>query len=173
MTSEKQRIPFTLRPLAAADAIYPIYHCVRIWYEVVLWRGPQINRDMLNRCKILDLVDIPLMECLRHRAINLVLLLYTHDHNIDLCNSMNERTHFLIKIYLSPFILERVDVSVVCERWVERHILRERTSFSHIFFKEPGGCQRLHPLASSSETPLIDCMSLARLPKSDRVVLIT
>ena len=32
----------------------------------------------------------------------------------------NERTkHFFIKMYLSHFILERVDVSVVCERWVE------------------------------------------------------
>ena len=33
--------------------------------------------------------------------------------------SMNERTHFFIKIYLSHFILERVDISVVCERWLE------------------------------------------------------
>ena len=32
---------------------------------------------------------------------------------------MNERTHFFINVYLSHFILERVDVSVVCERWVE------------------------------------------------------
>ena len=30
----------------------------------------------------------------------------------------DERTHF-IKIYLSHFILERVDVSVVCKRWME------------------------------------------------------
>ena len=32
---------------------------------------------------------------------------------------MNERTHFFIKIYLPHFILERVDISVVCERWVQ------------------------------------------------------
>ena len=32
---------------------------------------------------------------------------------------MNERTHFFIKIYFSHFILERVDVSVMCERWVD------------------------------------------------------
>ena len=31
---------------------------------------------------------------------------------------MNERTHFFIKIYLSHFILERVEVGCVCERWV-------------------------------------------------------
>ena len=29
---------------------------------------------------------------------------------------MNEQTQFFIKIYLSHFILERVDVSVVCDR---------------------------------------------------------
>ena len=53
-------------------------------------------------------------------------LLYSRNTNIsgnmikhNLRTSMNERTHFFIKIYLSHFILERVDVSVVCERWVE------------------------------------------------------
>ena len=81
-------------------------------------------------------------------------------HNLQ--TSMNERTHFFIKIYLSHFILERVDVFVVCERWVERHMLRAGTSsFSHIFFQEPGG-QCLHRLASSSESLLIGCVSLAR-----------
>ena len=84
----------------------------------------------------------------------------------SLQTSMNERTHFFIKIYLSHFILEWVDVSVVCERWVERHILKERTSSSHIFFQETGGFQRLHPFESSLETLLIGCMSLARLRSS-------
>ena len=32
---------------------------------------------------------------------------------------MNEQTLFLIKTYLSHLILERVDISVVCEGWVE------------------------------------------------------
>ena len=32
---------------------------------------------------------------------------------------MNKQTHFFISIYLSHFILERVDVSVVCGGWVE------------------------------------------------------
>ena len=97
-------------------------------------------------------------------------MLYTHNTNIsgniikhNLRTSMNERTHFFIKIYLSHFIIERVDVSVVCEKWVERHILRERISSSHIFFQEPGGANACIPLASSSETALIDCVSLARL----------
>ena len=38
----------------------------------------------------------------------------TIKHN--LLTSMNERTHLFIKIYLSHFILERVEISVVCER---------------------------------------------------------
>ena len=86
-------------------------------------------------------------------------VLYTH----NLHNSMNEQIHFFIKIYLSRFILKRVDVSVVCERLVERHTLRERTSSSHIFFQEPGGCQHLHLLASLSAMPLISCLSLTWL----------
>ena len=62
-------------------------------------------------------------------------------------------------IYLSHLILERVVFfSVVCERWVERHILRERTSSS----RNPGGGQSLHPLASSSETLLVGCVAVAR-----------
>ena len=73
---------------------------------------------------------------------------------------MNERTHFFIKIYLSHFILEMVDDSVACERWVDRHILRERTS-SHIFFRVPGGANACTPL--QAETHLIVCVSLARL----------
>ena len=44
-----------------------------------------------------------------------VTLLYTH----DLHNSMNKQIHFFIRIYISHFILERVDVTVVCERWLE------------------------------------------------------
>ena len=60
--------------------------------------------------------------------------------------SMNKRRHFFIKISLAHFFLERIDVSVVCERWVERHIQRERTSSSHIFFREPGGANACNPL---------------------------
>ena len=81
--------------------------------------------------------------------------------------SMNERTHFFIKIYLSHFILERVDVSVVCERWVERHILRERTSSSHIFFREPVGvptlvtsCKLARDDLWPATCPSLDCNSL-------------
>ena len=86
-------------------------------------------------------------------------MLYTHYHNHN--TKFNERTHFFIKIYLSHFILERVDVSVVCERWVERYILRERTSSSHILLQGPGGTNTCTPL--QAETPLIGCVSLARL----------
>ena len=84
----------------------------------------------------------------------------------NLWTSMNERTHFFIKIYLSYFILERVDVCVVCGRWVERHILRERTSSSHIFFQEPGGANACTPLQARQRRlwlvacPSLDCDSL-------------
>ena len=79
--------------------------------------------------------------------------------------NFDEETDTLLykNIYFSHFILERVDVSVVCERCLERHILRKRTSSSHICFQEPGGCQRLHPLASSSEMPMVGWVSLVRL----------
>ena len=61
-------------------------------------------------------------------------------HNLQ--TSMNKQN---TQIYLSHFILERVDVSVVCERWVARHILRERTSSSHIFFEGSKGVPTLIP----------------------------
>ena len=90
---------------------------------------------------------------------------------------MNERTHLFMKLYLSHFIHERVDVSVVCERWVERHILRERTS-SHIFFQEPWV-----PMLAPPWKLIRDASARLRVPrstailctqsKSDRVVLIT
>ena len=52
---------------------------------------------------------------------------------------MNKRPHFFIKkIHLSHFILESVDVSVVCERLVERHILTGRISSFHVFSRKPG-----------------------------------
>ena len=101
-------------------------------------------------------------------------MLYSH----DLRNLMNERTHFFIKIYLSHFILERVDVSVVYERWVERHIPRERTSSSHIFFRESGGANACTPLQARQRPS--DRLRVPRTTeilctrsKSDRVVLIT
>ena len=76
---------------------------------------------------------------------------------------MNERTHFFIKIYLSHFILERIDVSVVCERWGRETYTQREGFFFPYLLQGARGCQRLHPLASSSETPLIGCVSLARL----------
>ena len=91
---------------------------------------------------------------------------------------MNERTHVFIKIYLSYFILERVDVSVVCETWMGRHILRERTYFSHIFFQQQGGANACTPLQArqrplcSAACPSPHCNSRP-VSKFDRVVLIT
>ena len=102
-------------------------------------------------------------------------MLYTHNHNTDLRTSINERTHFFTKIYLSHFILERVDISMACEKWVERHMLRERTS-SNIFFQAPVGANVCTPLQARQRR--VDRLRLPRstaslpLSKSDRVVLI-
>ena len=61
---------------------------------------------------------------------------------------------------------------------MERHILRERTSSSHIFFPEPGGANACTPLQACQRPP--DRLRVPRstailctLSKSDRVVLIT
>ena len=48
----------------------------------------------------------------------------------------------------------------------------QREDFFPYLLPGARGCQCLHPLASSSETPLIGCISLAWLQLSDRVVLI-
>ena len=84
---------------------------------------------------------------------------------------MNERTHFIKN--LSHVILERVDVSVVCERWVKRHILRQDFFPYHL----PGarGCHACKLVRDASDrlrvprsTPI-----LCTLSKFDCVVLIT
>ena len=98
-----------------------------------------------------------------------VPVLYKRNTNVNgniikyhLRTSMNERSHFFIKIYLSNFIHERVDVSVVWEMGGETYTQREDFFFPYLL-PRARGCQRLHPFASSSETPLIGCVSLARL----------
>ena len=45
----------------------------------------------------------------------------------------------------------------------ERHILRERNSSSHIFFREPGDANACPSLQTRQRRPLIGCVSLARL----------
>ena len=52
-----------------------------------------------------------------HASIELYIL-YRHNHNIDLRTSVNEYTS--LKNYISLTLYSRkVDVSVVCERWME------------------------------------------------------
>ena len=109
-------------------------------------------------------------------------MLYSHNTNTsgniikhNLRTSKNEQTHFFIKISLSHLILKRVDVSVVCERWVERYILREKTSL-HIFW-EPRGANACTPLASSSKTTsdwlcVPHLTAFSALSKSHHMVLI-
>ena len=89
----------------------------------------------------------------------MVLRIHQRDNQTDLQNSLNETKPFLIKIYISHFILERGTQFVVSLRDKWRDILREGTSSCHI-----SSCNLLR--AQSSETtltPLISCVSLARL----------
>ena len=69
-------------------------------------------------------------------ALSTAFLLYSRNANTDisgniikpnLWTSMNERTNTLLykNIYLSHFILERVDISVVYEKWVQTAILTQ------------------------------------------------
>ena len=90
---------------------------------------------------------------------------YKQKHKHNLQNSMNARTHFFIKIYLSHFILEWVDVSVVCERWVERHILWERTS-SSISSKRSQRVSTLAPLCKLVR----DASNRLRVPRSTAIL---
>ena len=121
-------------------------------------QSPKLQRHWNLTIRLFILISRTLVG-----VVLFLCMLYSRNHNIDIRTSMNERTHVFIKIYLSLLILERVDVSVVSERWVERHIYSERGLFLSISSSRCQGCQRLRPLASLSETPLIGCVSLARL----------
>ena len=46
-------------------------------------------------------------------------MLYGYNHNIDLRNSVNERTHFFIKICISHTLFSKGLIFLLCERWVE------------------------------------------------------
>ena len=86
-----------------------------------------------------------------------VIVLYTH----DLHNSMNKRNTFLIK-KISHFTLCRAhSLPLVWE--IDGETYTQREDFFPYLLPGARCCQRLHPLASSSETPLIGCVSLARL----------
>ena len=82
--------------------------------------------------------------------------------NDDLRISMNERTYFFITIYLSHFILERVGVSVVCERDGWRDIYSERRLLP-ISSSRSQGVPTLAPPCKLVRDDLIGSVSLARL----------
>ena len=72
---------------------------------------------------------------------------------------MNEQTHFISLILYSR---KGWRFCGVWEMGGETYTQREDIFFPYLL---PGarGCQRLHPFASSSETPLVDCVSHTRL----------
>ena len=73
--------------------------------------------------------------------------------------SMNEQAHFFIKICISHTLFSKMLMFLWCVRDGWRDIYSERG----LLLPWAKGCQRLHPLARSSETPLIGCVFLARL----------
>ena len=96
-------------------------------------------------------------------------VLYTHiqiqtetiKHNLR--TSMNERTNTLLYKNISLTLYSRKGWCF-CGMWEmggETYTKREDVFFSYLLGSH--GCQRLQPLASSSETPLIGCVFLARL----------
>ena len=141
---------------------------------------PSLGSHLLRQGQVYHLVHEP--PVFRGMATELKVV-YSHTNTSGniikhyLRTSMNDRTHFFIKNISHTFILERVEFSVVCERWVERHILRERTSSSHIFFREPGGANACAHLQARQRQP--DRLRVPRstaifcLSKPARVVLIT
>ena len=97
-------------------------------------------------------------------------MLYSHNDNIDLRTSINK--HFYKNISLTLYSRKGWCFCGVWEMGGETYTQREDFFFLYLL---PGakGCQRLHPLASSSEMPLIDCMSLARRRFSARCLNLT
>ena len=101
------------------------YHFFSLWYDSTWDWTPffqtigdhsnhyaNMQQVVTNQLKVVSTEDF--QDC----------VVYTHKHKWKhnqrwFTTSMNERTYFFFKIYLSHFILKRVDVSVVCERWVE------------------------------------------------------
>ena len=82
-------------------------------------------------------------------------------HNLR--TSMNERTHFFIKnITLTLYSRKGWCFCGVWEMHGETYTPRE-DFFSPYILPGARGCQRLHFLASSSDTPLLDCVFFARL----------
>ena len=81
---------------------------------------------------------------------------------------MNEQTHIFIKIYLSHFILERVDVYMVCEWWVERHIYSEIGLLLPI---SPSGSQGVPMLAPPCKL-VRDSSARLRVPRSTAILYI-
>ena len=96
---------------------------------------------------------------------------------------MNNGEHVYIKIPLILFSKGAHSLFLVWEIDEETYTQRGDFFLSHIFFREPWGANACTPLpavsSETSETPLIGCLSLARLSilctlsKSDRMVLIS
>ena len=97
------------------------------------------------------------------------ILLYKYKRKHNLRTSMNKRTHFFIKIYLSHFILDWVDVSVgVWEMGGETYTQREDFFFPYLLpgARSSNACTPLQArrrTLCSAAHPLLKCDSLPSL----------
>ena len=98
--------------------------------------------------KLLHPVCTKLFGLFGFYGITVVVYKYKWKHKHNLRTSMNERTHFFIKIYISHTLFSKGLMFLLCVRdgWRDIYSERERTSSSHIFFQEPGGANACTPL---------------------------
>ena len=85
---------------------------LKIYYYI--W----IKKEFSKSWKLITIIPKPGKDKLLYSRIQLY---YGNILKHNLRTSMNERTHFFIKIYLSRFILEKVAkglMLIMCERWV-------------------------------------------------------
>ena len=80
----------------------------------------------------------------------------------DLNNNSTDTNETLSYKNISHFILEK-DQQFVFSWEIDKETYTQREDFFPYLLPGTRGCQHLHPLATSSGTPLIDCLSLARL----------
>ena len=96
-------------------------------------------------------------------------------HNLP--SSMNEWIHFFIKnMHISHFILERVNVSVVCERWVETGTdcyIDPNSSVDHSSTSSASWLGLLHRGSLRVSRPSLwpSCLHMTQLPPAPAYIL--
>ena len=96
-----------------------------------------------------------------------------HTYTIGNIIKDNDKRNTSLYKYISHPLFSKEPTACCClrDRW--RDISQREDFFFPYLLPGARGCQRLHPLASSSETPLIGCVSHARLWFSARCLNLT